>query len=113
MAKENKAATVPYMETSLPKPNTGTHGLKNRFCTLSGWDRQFGRTEIPGFWNFRVTPRTAQDRIFFLKTKHFKKFWDTWAPDSQTGVFIQVSTVSKFPFSHIVISFAFSGREFP
>jgi len=45
--------------------------------------------------------------------KHFKKFWDTWAPDSQTGVFIQVSTVSKFPFSHIVISFALSGREFP
>lgn len=50
---------------------------------------------------------------FFKKMKHFKKFWDTWAPDSQTGVFIQVSTVSKFPFSHIVISFALSGREFP
>jgi len=53
------------METSLLKPNTGTRGLKKEFCTLSGWDRQFGRTEIPGFWNFRVTPQRAQGRIFF------------------------------------------------
>ena len=56
---------LPYMETSLLKPNTGTRGLKKEFCTLSGWDRQFGRTEIPGFWNFRVTPQRAQGRIFF------------------------------------------------
>lgn len=48
---------------------------------------------------------------FFLKMELFKKFWDMWAADSQTGVLIQVSTVSKFPFSHTVISFALSGRE--
>ena len=101
----------PYMETSLPKSNTGTHGLRNEFCTLSGWDRQFGR--------FRLNPKILEFLRyfmknmgqFFLKMELFKKFWDMWAPDSQTGVLIQVSTVSEFPFSHTVISFALSGRE--
>lgn len=28
-----------YTEASLPKPNTGTRGLRKKFGTLSGWDR--------------------------------------------------------------------------
>lgn len=62
----------------------------------------------PRFWNFRVISWRTRDRIFFKDGN--LPFWDMWAPGCQTGVFIQVSTFSKFPFSHIVISLALSGR---
>lgn len=47
------------METSLPKSNIGTHGLRNEFCTLSGWDRQFGR--------FRLSPKILEVLGYFMK----------------------------------------------
>lgn len=49
----------PFMETSRPKPNIGTQGLRNEFYTLSGWDMQFGR--------FHLNPKILEFPGYFMK----------------------------------------------
>lgn len=43
----------------------GTHGLRNEFCTPSGWRRQLGRFCLNSkIWNSWIISWRTQDRIF-------------------------------------------------
>lgn len=81
----------PYMETSPPKPNTGHTVWGISSVPFLGGTDGFRRClnpkilESPGYF----MKNAGQNFVFFFKLELFKKFWDMWAPDLQTGVFIQ------------------------